>query len=210
MPEFTTLLLFVSASFTLLVVPGPTITLIVSKSVAHGRKVTFPLIAGIAAGGLVATTLALVGVSSILLTSSTAFTILKAAGALYMFYLGIRLLRSRPKGQSNKRLEVDESLHRSFRDGFLVMLFNPKGILFFAAFVPQFIDPNLSFVSQAVVLIVLFVLTGMLVDTGYALLASKARKAIKSPILQASVSKISGCIVIVGAFVALFSRRPVG
>ena len=143
MPELTTLLLFLGASFVLLVVPGPTIALIVSKSVAQGRTVALPMIVGIATGGALAATLALAGVSALLLASSSAFTALKIAGALYLFYLGFKLLMTCPKALSTTKLDKAEAPIQSVRDGFLVMLFNPKGILFFAAFVPQFIDPSL-------------------------------------------------------------------
>lgn len=208
MPELTTLLLFLSASFILLVVPGPTIALIISKSVAQGRKVALPMIAGIAIGGAVAATLALSGVSALLLASSSAFNVLKIAGALYLFYLGFKLLMTQPKEFSKTDLDGTETPLQSFRDGFLVMLFNPKGILFFAAFVPQFIDPDLPYLSQAGVLIALFVLTGMLVDTGYALLASKAGDAINTRKLQLGVSRVAGLAIIGAGLVTLLSKRP--
>ena len=208
MPDMTTLLLFLSASFLLLVVPGPTIALIVSRSVAQGRKVALPMIAGIAIGGAVAATLALAGVSALLLASSSAFSALKIAGALYLFYLGFKLLMARPKVLSATELDDTETPFQSFRDGFLVMLFNPKGILFFAAFVPQFIDPSIPYVTQAGVLIALFVLTGMLVDTGYALLASKAGDVINSPKLQLGVSRVAGLTIIGAGIVTLFVKRP--
>jgi len=208
MPDITTLLLFLSASFLLLVVPGPTIALIVSKSIAQGRKVALPMIAGIAIGGAVAATLALAGVSALLLASSSAFSALKIAGALYLFYLGFKLLMAQPKVLSATDLDDTETPFQSFRDGFLVMLFNPKGILFFAAFVPQFIDPSIPYVTQAGVLIALFVLTGMLVDTGYALLASKAGDVINSPKLQLGVSRVAGLTIIGAGIVTLFVKRP--
>lgn len=208
MPEFTTFLLFLSASFVLLMVPGPTIALIVSKSVAQGRKVALPMIAGIAIGGAVAATLALAGVSALLLASSSAFNALKIAGALYLLYLGFKLLIAKPKVISVTDVDDTETPFQSFRDGFLVMLFNPKGILFFAAFVPQFIDPSIPYVTQAAVLIALFVLTGMLVDTGYALLASKAGDAINSPKLQLGVSRVAGLTIIGAGIVTLFLKRP--
>jgi threonine/homoserine/homoserine lactone efflux protein len=101
------------------------------------------MIVGIATGGAVAATLALAGVSALLLASSSAFTALKIAGALYLFYLGFKLLMTRPNALSVTNVDNAETAFQAFRDGFLVMLFNPKGILFFAAFVPQFIDPSL-------------------------------------------------------------------
>lgn len=142
------------------------------------------------------------------LASSSAFTALKIAGALYLFYLGFKLLMTRPIALSATNVVKAETPFQSFRDGFLVMLFNPKGILFFAAFVPQFIDPVLPYVSQAVVLIAFFVLTGMLVDTCYALLASKAGDAINTPKLQVGVSRVAGLAIIGAGLVTLLSKRP--
>jgi len=208
MPDLTTLFLFFNASFVLLVVPGPTIALIISKSIAQGQRVAIPMIAGIAIGGAVAATLALVGVSALLLASSTAFTALKIAGAFYLFYLGLKLLMAKPMELSGNTSNLLETPYQSFRDGFLVMLFNPKGILFFAAFVPQFIVPDLSYASQAGVLIAVFIATGMFVDTGYALLATKAGGAINSPKVQVGASRLAG-VTILGAGVAtLLSKRP--
>lgn len=208
MPESTTLLLFLRASFILLVVPGPTIALIISKSVAQGRKVALPMILGIAIGGAVAATLALAGVSALLIASSSAFNALKIAGALYLFYLGCKLLMTRPKVLAATEADNTETPFQSLRDGFLVMLFNPKGILFFAGFVPQFIDPSLPYIAQAGVLIALFVLTGMFVDTGYALLASNAGNAINTPKLQVGVSRVAGLTIIGAGFVTLLAKRP--
>jgi len=115
---------------------------------------------------------------------------------------------TRPIALSATNVVKAETPFQSFRDGFLVMLFNPKGILFFAAFVPQFIDPVLPYVSQAVVLIAFFVLTGMLVDTCYALLASKAGDAINTPKLQVGVSRVAGLAIIGAGLVTLLSKRP--
>lgn len=208
MPELATLSVFLTASFLLLIVPGPTIALVISKSVAQGRRVALPMILGIAAGGAVAATLALAGVSVILMTSSTAFNVLKLLGAFYLFYMGIKLLTAKPQDFSEGSNRTVDTAYRSFRDGFLVMLFNPKGILFFAAFVPQFIDPDIAYAPQAFTLVMLFVLTGVFVDTGYALLASKAGDAINSPKLQLGVSRTAGAAIIGAGIVTLFAKRP--
>ena len=97
MPDFPTLLTFITASVILLVVPGPTIALIISKSMSHGKRIAVPMVLGIAAGGAVAATLALAGVSAILMGSAAAFNALKLVGALYLFYLGFKLLTAKPQ-----------------------------------------------------------------------------------------------------------------
>ena len=208
MPDLSTLLLFLSASFILIVVPGPTIALIIAKSIAQGTKVALPMIAGIALGGTVAATLALAGVSALLMASATAFNLLKIAGALYLFYIGFKLITATPSVLSGQDTATLETPYQSFRDGFLVMVFNPKGIVFFAAFVPQFIDQTLPYAPQALVFVLGFVVTGMIVDTGSALLASKAGEVIKSPSLQRRVSRVAGFTIIGAAFVTLLSKRP--
>ncbi len=208
MPDLATIAVFLTTSFFLLVVPGPTIALIVSKSVAQGRGIALPMVLGIAGGGALAAGLALAGVSVILMTSAIAFNLLKTLGAVYLFYLGVKLILSKPQAFSSSHQNVTETAYRSFRDGFLVMLFNPKGIVFFAAFVPQFIDPGFAYVPQAGILIGLFVLTGALVDTAYALLASKMGEAMNSPRLQLGVSKVAGIAIIGAGFATLLAKRP--
>ena len=207
MPDLSTLLTFITASLILLVVPGPTIALIISKSMSHGKRVAVPMVLGIAAGGTVAATLALAGVSAVLLGSASAFNVLKMSGALYLFYLGFKLLTAKPQ-DFDIATTPDESPLTTFRDGFLVMVFNPKGILFFAAFVPQFITPELAYMTQATVFVAVFVLTGMVVDTSYAVLADRMGRVIRSPRVQTGVNRTAG-VTIIGAGVAmLFSRQP--
>ena len=207
MPDASTLLTFVTASLILLIVPGPTIALIISKSMSHGKRIAVPMILGIAAGGTVAATLALAGVSAVLLGSATAFNALKVIGALYLFYLGAKLLFAKPQTFDIPNTPVATAF-ASFRDGFLVMVFNPKGILFFAAFVPQFITADLDYATQATLFVALFVATGMLVDTGYALLSNKMGRLVRSPKVQTGINRTAG-ITIIGAGVAtLFSRQP--
>ena len=138
---------------------------------------------------------------------ASAFNVLKMIGALYLFYLGFKLLTAKSQ-DFDIATTPDESPLTTFRDGFLVMVFNPKGILFFAAFVPQFITPELAYTTQATVFVALFVLTGMVVDTSYAVLADRMGRVIRSPRVQTGVNRTAG-VTIIGAGVAtLFSRQP--
>lgn len=207
MPDLSTLLTFITASVILLVVPGPTIALIISKSMSHGKRIAVPMVLGIAAGGTVAATLALAGVSAILMGSAAAFNALKLVGALYLFYLGFKLLTAKPQ-DFDISITPDETPFTTFRDGFLVMVFNPKGILFFAAFVPQFITPELAYTTQATVFVMVFVLTGMVVDTCYALLADRLGRVIRSPRVQTGVNRTAGETIIGAGVATLFSRQP--
>jgi len=133
---------FIAASFVLLVIPGPTIILVISQALAHGRRVAMASVAGVGLGDLFAATLSLIGVGTVLAASATAFTVIKWIGAAYLVWIGVKMLRSpvTPPDVSQAAIESDQASHSwpVFRDAFLVTLFNPKGIVFFLAFVPQF------------------------------------------------------------------------
>ena len=132
---------FVIAATIILIIPGPTILLVISQAVAHGRRSVVPLVTGVLLGDFTAMTLSLLGLGAILAASATLFSIFKWIGALYLIYLGIKLWRVAPKnnaGQESQRAESNGSLLRS---SFIVTALNPKSIAFFVAFLPQFINP---------------------------------------------------------------------
>ena len=133
---------FVLASSLILIIPGPTIILVVSQAVSHGRKAVLPLSAGVVSGDFTAMTLSLLGLGSLLSVSAELFNLLKWVGALYLIYLGIRLWLTRPA-----QLAVDAAADRRtgtslFRSSFIVTALNPKSITFFIAFFPQFVGSS--------------------------------------------------------------------
>ncbi|MEE9562627.1 MAG: LysE family translocator, partial [Thermoanaerobaculia bacterium] len=141
------------------------------RSVEQGPKAGFVSSLGLSVGGLVHVLAATLGLSAILVSSATAFSIVKLIGAGYLVYLGLRTLLSR----DNAELSVSESprgMWRIFRDGVIVNLFNPKAALFFLAFLPQFVDPARGNVAlQFLGLGLLFEVLGLMSDSTYALLA---------------------------------------
>lgn len=204
---FDTWLAFAAASIIVLVIPGPTILLVVSYALGHGRRSALASVAGVGLGDLTAMTISMAGMGAILATSATLFTAVKIAGALYLVWLGIKLWRS---PVSDAAIPADRQAVAPGRmafHAFAVTALNPKGIVFFVAFVPQFIDPALPFLSQVVVLEATFVTLAMINVLIYALLASAARNTIRKPSVQRAVNRTGGSLLIgAGAFTAAMQR----
>jgi threonine/homoserine/homoserine lactone efflux protein len=175
MPDLATLALFTVAAVTLLVIPGPSVLYIVTRSVDQGRAAGLASVGGIHVGTLVHVTAAALGLSALLVSSATAYNAVRFVGAAYLIWLGFRRLlardeRSGPaKGPHASRL----GLRRIFAQGILVNVLNPKTALFFFAFLPQFVDTSRGSVPfQVVVFGVAFVLLGLVSDGTYAMLAA--------------------------------------
>lgn len=164
LPEFGLLIGFVSASLLLAVTPGPGVLFIVARSLAQGRRAGLQTVAGVALGNLINAIGAALGLAALFAVSSTAFLVVKYLGAAYLVYLGIRALLAKAPARPRAG-----SSHRLFRDGLLVAVLNPKTTLFFAAFLPQFMDATASPVVQAIALGALFVGIAAITDSAYAL-----------------------------------------
>jgi threonine/homoserine/homoserine lactone efflux protein len=172
MPHLSTILLFVAATMAVLLIPGPAVVYIVTRSVAQGRAAGLVSVLGIHAGTTVYVVATSLGLSALLMASSTVFMIVKYLGAAYLIWLGIQKLRAR--GEVDEAAEpAKASLPRIFGQGVIVNLLNPKTLIFFAAFLPQFVDPargpiafQLAFFGLA------FIVLGILSDGSWALLSS--------------------------------------
>ena len=132
---------FVLATTLILVIPGPTIILVISQAVTHGRRSVVPLVAGVLLGDFTAMMFSLLGLGAVLSASATLFGVFKWIGALYLFYLGIKLWKANPKKQSAQNYKQKASVKSLFQSSYIVTALNPKGIAFFVAFLPQFINP---------------------------------------------------------------------
>ena len=144
-PDATTLVQFAIASVILAITPGPDMTLFVSRTLCQGRAAGFASMAGALAGTLVHTTLVVVGISALIVASPTAFLVLKTFGAGYLVYLAWQAIRYGSAFSPEKKSGPRLSMARSFSIGIGVNLLNPKVILFFMTFLPQFVssqDPN--------------------------------------------------------------------
>jgi threonine/homoserine/homoserine lactone efflux protein len=160
---------FLLASLALALTPGPGVIYIVTRSLAGGRRVGLASAGGVALGNLGAALAATAGLAALLALSTWAFAVVKYAGAAYLVYLGVQTLRARPSEASSHVPAAPAA--RVFRDGVLVAFLNPKTALFFAAFLPQFIDPDSAPVRQSLLLAGVFVAIAAVTDTLYSLLA---------------------------------------
>jgi threonine/homoserine/homoserine lactone efflux protein len=169
--DLSTLALFCAAALALAVVPGPAVLYIVAQSVDQGRFAGFVSALGISVGGLVHVLAATIGLSSLLASSATAFTIVKYAGAAYLVFLGIRRLLAREIAESEV-VRAPRSRRRLFVDGIVVNVLNPKAALFFIAFLPQFLDPEAGAATlQIFALGLIFVVIALGSDSLWALTA---------------------------------------
>jgi threonine/homoserine/homoserine lactone efflux protein len=169
------LLAFLLATFVLAVTPGPGVVYIVARTLAQGRAAGLVSVAGVALGNLGNALGAAIGLAALFALSSLAFGIVKYAGAAYLVFLGLKALRQ-PGADAPERFEAPR-LGRIFRDGVFVALLNPKTALFFAAFLPQFIDPAKSAAGQGAMFGGAFVLIAALTDSTYVMAASLAGSA---------------------------------
>ena len=203
------LLGFIAAALVLLLTPGPGVMYIVARSIGQGSRAGLVSVLGLSAGALVHVAAAAAGISTILLASATAFGLVKAAGAAYLIYLGIRTLLARGAVASTE-VCTPRSAGRLFADGALVSVLNPKIALFFLAFLPQFVDPGRGPVAQQILLLgLLYVALALVTDSAYAWLAGSLRHRLRDRALQGPLPRyISGSVYLgLGVGTALTGRR---
>lgn len=199
---------FVAASAVLLIIPGPTILTVISYSMAHGRRANVPLVAAVALGDSTALVVSLFGLGALLATSAFWFTVVKWIGGLYLLYLGVKLLRAGISPAELAAPAAPGSRWKLFANTYLVTALNPKGIVFFVAFLPQFINPSAGVAQQLWVLAVTFVVLATLNATLYAVFASSARKVLSSPTAQRRFNLAGGSLLSAAGVWALLAKRP--
>ena len=200
-----TWLAFAVASAILVVIPGPTVLLVVSYALGQGFRTALPMAIGVALGDFTAMTLSMLGVGALLATSATVFTLLKWLGAAYLVWLGVKLWRAGHSLEANPRTDA-VSAARMLGHAWLVTSLNPKGITFFVAFLPQFLDPQASLLTQMIVFEATFLALAFTNSLVYALLASRARGLVRSQRAMGLVNK-AGATCLVGAGIAAVSIR---
>ena len=196
--EPETLFVFALAALAILVVPGPAVVYIVTRSVDQGRGAGLASVIGIHVGTLVHLTAATVGLSAILVSSAMAFTIVKVLGALYLIVIGIRTLFGRADPADTDPQRPPRRRRRDFAEGIVVNVLNPKTALFFLAFLPQFVDPARGQASlQILVLGLTFVLLGLVTDSIWALAAGSAGETLRKSRRWAQVQRyVSGSVFV--------------
>jgi len=205
--SFELWLAFVAASPLMLLVPGPTILTVNRYSIAHGRRANLPLVAAVALGDSTALLLSLLGLGVLLANSAAWFTVIKIAGGLYLIYMGINLLRTKNVPKAINAPPPLQSRWRLFANTWLVTALNPKGIIFFVAFLPQFVNSNAPVTPQLWLLSATFVTLATLNATLYALFAAKARRLLVSTQAQRRFNLTSGSLLTAAGAWALTAQR---
>ena len=209
MPDAATLLLFAAAALALIVVPGPAVLYIVSQSIDRGRLAGFVSALGIAVGALVHVVAAAIGLSSILVSSATAFNVVKYAGAAYLVGMGLWTIFKR-RDEAEVSAPSERRLRRRFGQGVIVNVLNPKTALFFFAFLPQFVDPEAGAAAlQIAVLGLVFVVIAVVSDSIWALAAGTASERLRGNRRFLAVQRyVSGSVFVgLGALTAAAKRH---
>jgi threonine/homoserine/homoserine lactone efflux protein len=170
LPSWPSLTPFLAAAILLAVVPGPGVVYIVTRTLLHGRMAGFASVCGVAIGNAVNASVASLGMAAILAVSTILFSTLKLLGAAYLMLLAVQALRT-PRSSSAEEAPANKTSLTTLRDGMVVAALNPKTALFYAAFLPQFLDQSAPVSTQAFVLSGLFVLVAAVSDSCYVMLA---------------------------------------
>jgi threonine/homoserine/homoserine lactone efflux protein len=208
-PSADSLLGFAVASIVLLMIPGPAVVFVVNRSVSDGRSVALASVAGLELGNLVHALAATAGLSAIIATSATAFSVVKWAGALYLIGVGLVTLLRPPD-----RLALGDSRlshRRAFGQGVIVNVLNPKVALFFLSYLPQFVDPARGAAwRQVLVLGIVFVVLGVLSDSTWAIATSTLRDLLLRGRALGVVRRwVSGSVFVVLGVLAARAHRAV-
>jgi len=196
-------LAYVAACILIVIVPGPTVTVIIANSLAYGTRAGFLNVAGTQLGLVLMIGILLVGLASIIETMGWWFDWLRLIGAAYLIWLGYKLIRS--SGTLEAEIAPKEPRGGFFLQGFLVILANPKALLFFGAFIPQFIDPTGDYALQVALLGATFMLVATILDGTYAVLCGGAGAFLTRQRVRL-VSRVSGLFLIGGGMWLALTR----
>jgi len=191
-----TWLAYTLVTTTFLLIPGPTIILVISYSLLRGRQAVIALVLGVGLGDLTAISLSFLGVGVLLQTVATAFYLIKWLGAAYLIWLGIKMWCSASEFTDLDKKTRSNAWREIFSSAYITTALNPKSIVFFLAFIPQFIEPELPFTTQAVILGATFFVLAIISVLVYAALAIYAGQQLHLPLIQRWTHRIGGGLLI--------------
>jgi threonine/homoserine/homoserine lactone efflux protein len=210
MPDLHTWLSFVAATEALLIIPGPTVLLVISYALAQGKRSAWATVPGVAAGDFTAMALSLAGLGAVLAASAELFTILKLAGAAYLIYLGIKVLRAPVPETPNAPQEHarnGRSMGRITAHAYAVTALNPKSIVFYVAFFPLFLSAERPLLPQVLVLGSTFLAMATINAILYALMAGQVTQLLKSYRARKNLNRAAGGILLVTGGILGLARR---
>lgn len=193
---FETWLAFLIASAALLILPGPTVLLVLSYALSQGRRMALCAGAGAVLGGFLTFSAAMAGLGAVILGSPAVFGVLKWVGVAYLVWLGLRLILDSAGARLALPASGQMTLRRSFADGVMVTALNPKSIAFFIAFVPQFLDPARPYLTQAAVMVPSYASLAALNALGYTLAADSLRAKLLRPSVLPWITRVGGVSLI--------------
>lgn len=188
-------LAYVAATLILLAIPGPTVMLVVSYSLTQGYRSATASILGVGLGDATAAIASLLGLGAILAASATLFSILKWVGAAYLIWIGIKMWRSQPKALKTQKVTESEP-RKVFLHTYIVTALNPKGIVFFMAFLPHFVVPESPLGPQLLILGATFVVLGVANAAVYAFAAAKIGSQLRSAAVIKLINRLGGGFLI--------------
>ncbi len=200
-------LAFVLASSTMLAIPGPTLMLVISYALGRGKSTALATVPGVTLGDFTAMTISLLGAGAILAASATLFTVLKLVGAAYLIWLGYKLWREKPNWQSLQNTQNDKSKPAMFWQAYAVTSLNPKSIVFFVAFVPQFVNASAPVFSQFVILEITFLVLATVNAALWALAAGHMRRWFTTPAALKAVNRTGGSFLIFAGLITASLRN---
>jgi threonine/homoserine/homoserine lactone efflux protein len=196
-------LAFVATCIALALLPGPIVTLLIANGLRHGTRAALINIAGVQAGLAIVIGIVAIGLTTLMATLGYWFDWVRLAGAAYLVWLGIKLIRSPVEGVGSDAPPPPRG--GFFLQGLLVSLSNPKVLVFFGAFIPQFVDMSRDHVSQVTLLGITFMLIAAVTDGLYALLAGRARSFFSARRTRL-LSRVSGGFMIGGGIWLALTR----
>lgn len=205
--SFETWLAFTLASVVVVLIPGPNIILTINYAIRDGKRSGLATVPGVVAGAFVAMSLSLAGAGAVLATSAFLFSILKIAGAIYLIWMAYKLWTAPLEQPKTDQRANAKSLRTVFYQSFLISVLNPKGPIFYVAFVPQFISITESVFPQFLLLILTFLVVATLNSLLWLLFASSLRAHFQKPFAMKVVTRIgASCLFLAGIFTAKLSR----
>ena len=186
---------FTLAYAVMAVTPGPVILLVISYALAQGRRTAYAVVAGTALGDASCLVAAVLGLGAVLAASATAYALLKLAGCAYLVFLGVRLWRAPTAVEADAPALSARPRARIFLHAYLTTIFNPKSVLFFMIFVPQFMNPRVPLAPQLALMLPSVLIVGLAVDGSYSLFGARFRRFIRTRRAARAVNRVAGGVL---------------
>ena len=207
MPDLHTWIAFAAAAEALLIIPGPTVLLVISYALAQGKRSAWATVPGVAGGDFTAMALSLVGLGAVLAASAELFTALKLAGAAYLVYLGIKVLRAPVPETPDENAPQERARWRIMAHAYAVTALNPKSIVFYVAFFPLFLTADRPLLPQILAFGGTFLVMATVNAILYAMMAGQVTRFLKGYRARKNLNRAAGGILLVTGGILGLARR---